>query len=237
MTESFGSDPLQTVKVFRYDEANNVGVIFIHGGAWRDPNNTYDDFKEFASYAEANYPSLNLFGVNYRLSPNVKHPGHLQDISESVEYLKKTYDLTDIVLVGHSVGATLILQYIRRTEAAEGVRISNCYLIDGIFDIPELVSEYPGYASFVNEAFTSEKQYSEATDIYDARFSGIGHIYIIQSLQDELLSERQTDLLAGYLANTSTKFLVQKGNWGLHEEVYRRKEVFDLVLGTIGTAP
>lgn len=233
MTESFGSDPLQTVKVFKYDEANDVGVIFIHGGAWRDPNNTYDDFKKFASYAEAKYPLLNLFGVNYRLSPKVNHPAHLQDIAEGVEYLKKTYNLTKIVLVGHSVGATLILQYIRKTEAVEGVRINNCYLIDGIFDIPELISEYPGYASFVNEAFTSEEQYTEATDIYGAKFSGIGHLFIIQSLQDELLSERQTDLLAGYLKKTSTEFSVQKGNWGLHEEVYRRKEVFDLVLGTI----
>lgn len=242
MIESYGTDPLQSLKVFNYSEDNKVSVVFIHGGAWRDPNNTFDDFKDFADYAQRQYPLVNTFGLNYRLSPSVKHPAHLQDIVEGVKYLLKTYNVNSVNYVGHSVGATLILQMLRELDQESGqdpkqeesgVVIKNCYLLDGIFDIPELLSEYPSYSSFVEEAFTSKKLYTEATAIYGTQFTGINRLSIIQSLDDELLSENQSDKLAEYLENTATNFSIQKGHWGLHEEVYRNKEVFDLVLGTL----
>lgn len=109
---SYGEHPLNRLKFFQFDKSNDVTLLLIHGGAWRDPNNTYNDFKDMISHIQNNQyaAKYNLIAMNYRLSPEVKHPFHLWDVLEGLQFLVQNYDIHKILIAGHSVGATLMLQ-------------------------------------------------------------------------------------------------------------------------------
>ncbi|CAG86798.2 DEHA2D04422p [Debaryomyces hansenii CBS767] len=109
---SYGEHPLNRLKFFQFDKSNDVTLLLIHGGAWRDPNNTYNDFKDMISHIQKNQyaAKYNLIAMNYRLSPEVKHPFHLWDVLEGLQFLVQNYDIHKISIAGHSVGATLMLQ-------------------------------------------------------------------------------------------------------------------------------
>lgn len=232
---SYGEDPLQSLKEFNYNPQNQKTLIFIHGGAWRDPHNTYDDFGELIDQLPRN---VNYFSLNYRLSPQSKHPDHLEDVIYALKFLETHYNVKRALLVGHSVGATLILQLLTY-KALLGERMSplvieleNLYFLDGIYDIVELLAEYPTYLLFVNEAFDSETDYANSTAISRPTMNfefDFGHIFILQSLDDELLSERQLDLFAHYLKKKCIAFEDSRGHWGKHEEVYRRGEIAEIL--------
>lgn len=268
---SYGTHSLQTVKYFRYSPLNTHTIVFIHGGAWRDPNNTYDDFLTLTNKLGENFNGagrngINMIGVNYRLSPEVKHPAHLVDVVNGLSFIQKTTPTASILLVGHSVGATLILQLLSFEQIvhlsgdADGSTdiISNLlqvldtiYFVDGIYDIPELISEYgQDYKDFVMEAFRSEEQYKQATqlsftpgsvseptlELGSKSKAVLSHlprnILVIQSKEDELLSLKQTDIFVEFLKRMKLEYSVIKENWGKHEEVYRREELANLMFET-----
>ncbi|CCE82227.1 Piso0_001940 [Millerozyma farinosa CBS 7064] len=195
---SYGDHELQKLKFFRFSKDTDTCLVFIHGGAWNDPANTYNDF-EFLSKCLQEYPNLqeNIVGINYRLSPEVKHPAHLEDVFLAISTLVEKYKQTKLKLVGHSVGATLIIQLLDYHEITrsgyqnakesksneedsmpqvevprgllQGVDILAIYLLDGIYGIPSLLVEYPVYISFVSKAFSNEEHYRDATQVSSKR--------------------------------------------------------------------
>lgn len=113
-------------------QTNDTGlwIIYIHGGAWRDPLITAASFTPIQQNLQSSpfAPSITAYAtLNYRLSPypshptapsnpsdpsrNAMHPDHITDVLGALLYLQETYSINDrYVLVGHSVGATLALQ-------------------------------------------------------------------------------------------------------------------------------
>ncbi|KAJ5951158.1 uncharacterized protein N7479_009571 [Penicillium vulpinum] len=104
-------------------------VIFIHGGAWRDPAVTSESFKATESILrDKSLPISGFASISYRLSahPNhpqdprttppkdfqdAKHPDHIRDVEAALAFLQNTYGFdARYVLVGHSCGATLAFQ-------------------------------------------------------------------------------------------------------------------------------
>ncbi|TGO23622.1 hypothetical protein BPAE_0126g00050 [Botrytis paeoniae] len=117
--------------------SSKIWVIYIHGGAWRDPLVTSSSFiptinSLVASSVESKIASF--ASINYRLSShpsfpqdsssvprheyrNAKHPDHLQDICSGLSYLQSKYSIEDqYLLVGHSCGATLAMQILMGKE-------------------------------------------------------------------------------------------------------------------------
>lgn len=233
----YGSDDLQTIRVYRHDSGNHLSLILIHGGAWRDPRNTFNDFEELV----AQIPStINTFGVNYRLSPTVKHPVHLEDVVSAIEYLVKNYKVENVGLVGHSVGATLALQILNYRTILPGlerplaIKMNFLVFLDGIYDVPQLVEEYPTYSSFVDEAFETKLDYIRSTPVSSTmpQFDILVEkcvIILVQSTEDELLSEKQTELMADFLKTRSIPFKKHIGAFGSHEQVYRHHKVASLI--------
>jgi acetyl esterase/lipase len=83
-------------------------IVWIHGGALTqdDKNLEGGTGQRFAAAGIATVT------VNYRLSPGVSHPGHVQDAAASFAWVKKHIaeyggDPATIVLAGHSAGAYL----------------------------------------------------------------------------------------------------------------------------------
>ncbi|APA13178.1 hypothetical protein sscle_10g079480 [Sclerotinia sclerotiorum 1980 UF-70] len=125
--------------------SSKIWIIYIHGGAWRDPLVTSSSFvptinRLLSSSIKSKIASF--VSINYRLSAhssfpqdsssvpkhtyrNAKHPDHLQDICSALSYLQSKYSIEDqYMLVGHSCGATLALQVLRGEEYARSCGIS-----------------------------------------------------------------------------------------------------------------
>ncbi len=94
-------------------------VIWVHGGGWAigDKRNKMDKKVPFFRSLEYVFVS-----VNYRLSPfpyeltntnRIKHPDHITDVADAIQWVYKNIDLyggdkINIAVLGHSAGAHLV---------------------------------------------------------------------------------------------------------------------------------
>jgi acetyl esterase/lipase len=83
-------------------------LFFVHGGSWKQGNKRV--FTEPAKrFAEA---GIGVVSTNYRLTPAVKHPGHIEDVAMAfawtVDHIGEYGgDAKKIVVSGHSAGGHL----------------------------------------------------------------------------------------------------------------------------------
>ncbi|KAI9641765.1 Kynurenine formamidase [Ciborinia camelliae] len=117
--------------------SSKIRVIYIHGGAWRDPLVTSSSIlptinRLLSSSIECKIASF--VSINYRLSShpsfpqdsssvpkhtyrNAKHPDHIWDVCSALSYLQSKHSIEDqYLLVGHSCGATLAMQILMGKE-------------------------------------------------------------------------------------------------------------------------
>ena len=127
----------------------NPVLIMIHGGAWRmgDKSNPSILGAKLQYFLKQNYIYVS---INYRLSPNVQHPVHVQDCAKAIAWIhnqihKYGGDPEQLHLMGHSAGAHLagLVATNERFLKAEGKSISiiksNVLLDTAAIDI----TEYP----------------------------------------------------------------------------------------------
>ncbi|KAM0324183.1 hypothetical protein ACHAQA_008377 [Verticillium albo-atrum] len=140
---SYGEHTLQRVGTWQFPphlpgDEKGYWLIFIHGGAWRDPRKLYPGFlpsiRSLLASANSSGPGLASSGIrafasiDYRLSPhpefpqdpssvpsselrNARHPDHLLDVRAALASLQERYAFGDrYVLIGHSAGATMAYQ-------------------------------------------------------------------------------------------------------------------------------
>lgn len=153
-------DPLQSLDLWLPSSVTGsepvIFVIYLHGGAWTDADQDKLEgsalLEHLAASREVNGIKIACASLNYRLSlPNsqIQHPDHMHDVAEAIRFLKRNYDLSKCLLVGHSAGATLAVQVFHEFRR----EVLGMVLFNGIYDLPELVDEYPSYNSFVAAAF------------------------------------------------------------------------------------
>ncbi|KGO75227.1 hypothetical protein PITC_010800 [Penicillium italicum] len=161
-------------------------VIYIHGGAWRDPAVTSASFNATETILrEKGLPIAGFASISYRLSahPNhpqdptntdpkdfqdAKHPDHIADVETALAFLQITYGFgVRYILVGHSCGATLAFQAVM--GAVSGHREQPSKLtsqptaivgVAGIYDLRRLrdtYAEISAYQEFLEGAFGPEE--------------------------------------------------------------------------------
>lgn len=209
-------------KTVEFNEGQNA-LVFIHGGAWVDVNNTPWDFQSMCQDILKLNCQCGLYGIEYRLSPGVKHPTHLEDVIENLYRLVITKDLNQLQLVGHSVGATLAWQVATCELDNAKVKLvlsklNAVWLVDGIYSIRELLEEYPDYNYFVSKAFDDVP--FEEPEQSVTRLPQEMNIRIVHSYDDELLSLRQTHHLIQILEKNSRSFHCYISSLGSHNQVY-----------------
>lgn len=148
------SDPLQGLDL-HLPEGGAVKprpvFILIHGGGWVMGDKANAGFAEPKTswLLDAGYI---VASVNYRLSPVVRHPGHVEDVRRAIAWVQRNIprhggDPRRIWLLGHSAGAHLAA--LAAVDAA-GLRaaggdpdgLRGVVLLDGAgYDIPR---QYPG---------------------------------------------------------------------------------------------
>ncbi|KAH0542741.1 hypothetical protein FGG08_002880 [Glutinoglossum americanum] len=174
------------------EDPRGLWVIYIHGGAWRDPDVSMESFD----------PALNLLlewqqkddivgfaSINYRLSPyhrhstnpssssdparNAEHPDHIHDTLAAIYFLQQKYGFKErYLLVGHSCGATLAFQTVMgrwsQTSGNVGIALPFGILgVAGIYDLIRIRDNHCNasvYQTFLEDAFgKSEGIWTEAS--------------------------------------------------------------------------
>ncbi|KAH6984735.1 Alpha/Beta hydrolase protein [Ilyonectria sp. MPI-CAGE-AT-0026] len=112
-------------------------IVYIHGGAWRDPLVNSSSFEQTATNllhasTAGELPFAGIVSLNYRLSPHpnhptdpappkdpnasldaartVHHPDHIHDTLTALVFLQGLGVANDYILAGHSCGATMAFQ-------------------------------------------------------------------------------------------------------------------------------
>jgi kynurenine formamidase len=196
--------------------------------ARRDPRQTSHDGDPLLEYLRERELPVALTSVNYRLSPEVRHPEHQQDVIAALKYLTSAYGMKQFVLVGHSAGACLAFQsgHIPGCKGIIGV--------EGLYDLSELVNEYPQYRDLVEEAFgTDERVWVEASPSHIVQHLSNLDVLLVQSTEDELLSRRQTELM--YSSSKKVELNVRDVAWihGTHASAIASQEFYDVVYSFI----
>ncbi|KAG5977998.1 hypothetical protein E4U55_006437 [Claviceps digitariae] len=113
-------------------DPDTLWVIYIHGGAWRDPLITSASFiptlKNLSSaWLQSRKTPVAFASISYSLSPypdhpthpsgrcdysrNASHPKHILDVLEAISFLQSRANFgNNYILAGHSCGATLAFQ-------------------------------------------------------------------------------------------------------------------------------
>lgn len=284
---SYGSHPRQIVRDFHIESSSENVFIFIHGGAWRDPNNSALDCQDLVNHLNNdNQSPSNFFSIDYRLAPEVQFPSFLLDVQFAIilikDYLGRHHrDLAKLKyhFIGHSVGVTLILQLLdynwiqlnwfnnnTGNQLAElhqllesytdhysftisqistinhlwrifhdelgflETQIGNIYLLDGIYDTDTLIEQYPAYQSFVREAngsfYSTNYRFANSQYFQTATAVSNSSIYIVHSSRDELLDDKQHKQ---FLQKYQWKVRLIEADFGTHEDVYKHREVAELI--------
>ncbi len=165
--------------------------------------------------------------ANFPEREDVHHPTHIQDIYRSLLFLAHLDGQTEqswpkpnrIWIAGHSCGAHILSHIlVDLPEVTDGLTtseqqalpalkalISGYAFLDGIYDLPDLIEEYPDYAGFVTEAFGSPSTWPAASinRVSDLQSLPSVPLLVAHSAQDELLTTRQSKLWLEFLQKHS----------------------------------
>jgi arylformamidase len=132
-----------TLDLFLPRKGNNwPTLVLVHGGAWVVGNKEYMGGLAYA-LAQNGYAVAN---INYRLTPRVRHPGHVEDVARAIAWVRKNAhrygaDPKTLYVAGHSAGAHLasLVSLNGRFLKAEGVDankdIAGVVAISGVYAV------------------------------------------------------------------------------------------------------
>lgn len=135
-------------------------VVFVHGGTWiQGGKGRFDD--KTRAFAERGWVYVS---INYRLSPDVRHPAHVQDAAAAVAWIHDNIgrfggDPARVCLLGHSAGAHLaaLLAADPRYLEAHGLGPQALRAVVGLdsgaYDLPLLFASEPENQMFFEMAF------------------------------------------------------------------------------------
>lgn len=196
-------------------------VIVVHGGSWAGGDRT--DLPDLNYYLAAR--GYYVAAIDYRFAPEFKHPAQTEDVNDAIDYLKANaaplgIDAQRIALIGRSAGGHLVLlsAYTKHDPAVRGV-VAFYPPTDQLFGyqnpspvIPsrEILRNYLGGNPLSNPAaFTSSSP---------IRFVGADSppTLLIHGAKDELVSVRQSQMLAERLTANDRPHLFIEMSWATH---------------------
>ena len=145
---------------------SNVPVLFfVHGGGWRAGDKSPERLVNLIDLCISR--GMGVASVNYRLSPAVKHPAHIQDVARAFAWLHNNaaqygLDAANIFVAGHSAGGHLaaLLALDPKYLGQEGLspaRIKGVIGSSGVYDLAEFYE--PGVApSRMEQGFGTDRE-------------------------------------------------------------------------------
>jgi arylformamidase len=204
--------------------SNSPVLIWIHGGAFAYGDKEY--VQEKAEYFTRK--GYVFISVNYRLSPKVLHPIHVQDVSDAIMWVNKnavhySADPNKIFLLGHSAGAHLAAlvsideTYIKKSGGDLSV-IQGVVLLDGSgYDIPVLMSDAKSKVKewYVQAFGNSKKEWEQASPVSHIKPDKKIPAFMIAYAGEREPSEMEAKILSRKLSEAQVEnhvFQYQKKN-------------------------
>jgi acetyl esterase/lipase len=111
---AYGREADQSLDIYYPDRclaARCPVVMWVHGGGWRTGDKGNNGAKDLAATWE-NAGAV-VVTLNYRLTPDVVHPAHVQDVAAGIAWTRANIgryggDPQRLFLLGHSAGAHLV---------------------------------------------------------------------------------------------------------------------------------
>ncbi len=155
----------------RADPGPHPVVIAIHGGGWSLGHRAMSRFVQ-PKTRWLNKQGFIVVSIGYRLSPEVHHPAHIQDVCTAIAWVGKNIDRyhgdpSQLYLLGHSAGAHLAAlagtdEQRLRKAGTDPQSIRGVILLDGAaYDIPaELAGgmAFPALRQMYLDAFTKDPE-------------------------------------------------------------------------------
>lgn len=178
---AYGSDPLQTIDVYRadkkdcpisYDEPLPI-IVMVHGGAWcigdKSAGKVVDN--KYARWAPKGFIFIS---INNRMIPDGADPyAQATDVANAMAYIQShatewNGDPKKIILMGHSAGAHLVslVSTSGEIKRSAGLKpwLGTISLDSAVMNVPEMM-EMKHYA-FYDDAFGADKKFWIKTSPY-----------------------------------------------------------------------
>jgi len=212
--------------------SNSPVIIWIHGGGWMegDKEDVYNKAEYYTSHGFV------FISVNYRLSPKVRHPVHVQDVADAIGWFQKnakhySANSNRIFLLGHSAGAQIASllciddKYLTQAGASKEM-IKGVILLDGIgYDIPTLMDGVSARQrdQYIQIFGNSRKDWQQASPAYLIRDNTeVPPMFIlyagdreVAAVEAKLFAAR----LSGIKATFSTQYYPKKSNVSLSRDL------------------
>ncbi|CCU83010.1 hypothetical protein BGHDH14_bgh00180 [Blumeria hordei DH14] len=261
---AYGDHELQRVAVYSVTpneaEHDAIWLVYIHGGAWRDPEITEDSFLPTIKRLLIHPLRRHIKGfasISYRLSPhpthpqeaatpankyrNAQHPDHINDVLAGLTLLQNQYQFGhDYLLAGHSCGATLAFQSVMRDCFPSSTPKPSIIVgIAGIYNLLGLRDRHDdaAYGAFLNGAFGADESilHAAAPTNYPAfpnSWPEAKLVVLAQSRDDELVEAVQlNDITTSSLAQSNARIEVNKEIIiGAHDAAWQEGQIADLIV-------
>ncbi len=175
-------------------------IAYVHGGGWRVGDKTRVHSKP-QHYCRDGY----IFAsINYRLSPDVTHPTHMQDVAAAIAWIHKNAerlggDPNRIILMGHSAGAHLVSlvatdpSYLAEHKLKPADISAVVSLDTASFDIATRADDR-GMRDMVKEAFgESPETLTDASPLHHVRAGRKYPPFLIVYASRRLIAKRESE--------------------------------------------
>lgn len=138
---AYGGDTRQTLDVYPSSTSCAGGcpvLIWVHGGGWRNGDKAMRNARNIA--AAWTGAGVTVVSLNYRLTPDVVHPSHVQDVAAGIVWTKQNIaayggNPSRLFLMGHSAGAHLVALVATDPQYLGSYGLSPARVLSGVFPI------------------------------------------------------------------------------------------------------
>lgn len=194
--------------------SNSPLVVWVHGGSWAFGDK--DNVNHKAEYFTAR--GYVFVSINYRLSPDVKHPINAQDVADALVWLHNnarhySADPAKIFMIGHSTGAHLAAlvsideKYLKKSGGSLTI-LDGVVLLDGTgYDISLLMKNSSNkMREWYSDSFgKTKKDWDKASPVNFIKPENNIPPFLIAYLDEEEPSKKQATLLAKKLSEASVE--------------------------------
>lgn len=134
--------------------------IFLHGGYWQDASQSKEVGASVLTRLPTHWAGAS---IDYRLSPEISHPGHLSDVNNAVRFLRSAYEIQSAVIMAHGAGACIAFQFLA-AQLSINTDNDKCWIehiigSGGVYDLVDLARDSPYYRSFITDAYGDDPEH------------------------------------------------------------------------------
>ena len=241
------ADPnLQALDIYSPDEVKEPHpvVLWVHGGGWMASDKQKEVADKASFFTELGYVFVS---VNYRLSPDVQHPAHTQDVAQSIAWVHQNIasysgNPEQIMLMGHSAGghivallgtnARFLLELGLNPEIIRGVLV-----VDGVgFDVESRMRrQQKSFSRMYTQAFGShEEDWADASPVLHVGMHSYSPRFLMlcadHSNQAPVAAHIFCEALDAAKIPAQVTIISNKDHGTINSDIGKYKEVINMVI-------